>query len=83
MLVPLPFFAAKFKALFLQFAPSPLTLTPGQVDMLRTDNVVSEAAITEGARLQASASTPKPIEAIVPSYLWRFRKTGQFKSRVA
>src|ERR1700712_3336417 len=34
MLVPLPFFAAKFKAMFLQFAPAPLTLTPGQVDML-------------------------------------------------
>jgi NADH dehydrogenase len=83
MLVPLPFFAAKFKALFLQFAPSPLTLTPGQVDMLRTDNIVSEKAVTERRTLQGIGIDPETIEAIVPSYLWRFRKTGQFKSRIA
>jgi len=80
LLVPLPFFAAKIKALFLQFAPSPLTLTPGQVDMLRTDNVVSDAAIAEKRTLPGIGIMPEPIEAIVPSYLWRFRKTGQFKS---
>ena len=33
------------------------------------------------ARSRGSASTPTAMEAIVPSYLWRFRKTGQFKSR--
>ena len=26
---------------------------------------------------------PEPMEAIVPSYLWRFRKTGQFRQRIA
>ena len=26
---------------------------------------------------------PPTVEAIVPSYLWRFRRTGQFKSRTA
>lgn len=80
LLVPLPFFAAKFKAQFLQFAPSPLTLTPGQVDMLRTDNVVSDAAIAEKRTLPGIGISPEPVEAIVPSYLWRFRRTGQFKS---
>ncbi|WP_137042717.1 complex I NDUFA9 subunit family protein [Pseudolabrys sp. FHR47] len=80
LLVPLPFFAAKIKALFLQFAPSPLTLTPGQVDMLRTDNVVSDAAIAEKRTLPGIGISPEPVEAIVPSYLWRFRRTGQFKS---
>jgi len=83
LLVPLPFFAARFQARLLQFAPSPLTLTPGQVDMLRTDNVVSDAAIAEKRTLPGIGITPEPIEAIVPSYLWRFRKTGQFKSRPA
>jgi uncharacterized protein YbjT (DUF2867 family) len=83
LLVPLPFFAAKFKALFLQFAPSPLTLTPGQVDMLRTDNIVSEKAIIERRTLQGIGIDPETIEAIVPSYLWRFRRTGQFKNRAA
>lgn len=80
LLLPLPFFAAKIKAQFLQFAPSPLTLTPGQVDMLRTDNVVSDAAIAEKRTLPGIGIMPEPVEAIVPSYLWRFRKTGQFKS---
>lgn len=80
LLVPLPFFAAKIKAQFLQFAPSPLTLTPGQVEMLRTDNVVSDAAIAEKRTLPGIGIMPEPIEAIVPSYLWRFRKTGQFRS---
>ncbi|MBS0245993.1 MAG: complex I NDUFA9 subunit family protein [Proteobacteria bacterium] len=83
LLVPVPFFAAHIKALFLQFAPSPLTLTPGQVDMLRVDNVVSDKAIAEKRTLPGIGIVPEPIEAIVPSYLWRFRKTGQFKSRPA
>ena len=83
LLVPLPFFAAKFKAMFLQFAPAPLTLTPGQVDMLRIDNVVSAAAIADKRTFAGIGIEPEPIEAIVPSYLWRFRKAGQFRSRVA
>jgi NADH dehydrogenase len=83
MLVPLPFFAAKIKALFLQFAPAPFTLTPGQVDLLRTDNIVSDAASAERRTLKGIGIEPETIEAIIPSYLWRFRKTGQFKSRAA
>jgi uncharacterized protein YbjT (DUF2867 family) len=83
LLLPVPFFAAKLKALVLQFAPSPLTLTPDQVELLRVDNVVSGAAKTEGRTLQGIGIEPEPIEAIVSSYLWRFRKTGQFRSRIA
>jgi NADH dehydrogenase len=45
--------------------------------------VVSEQAVAEGRTLQAFGIEPEPIEAIVPSYLWRFRKTGQFRSRAA
>ncbi|HEY5305945.1 MAG TPA: complex I NDUFA9 subunit family protein [Pseudolabrys sp.] len=82
LLVPIPFFAAKIKAAFLQYMPKPL-LTPDQVELLRVDNLVSEAAIAEGRTLQGLGIEPEPIEAIVPSYLWRFRKTGQFKSRTA
>ena len=44
MLVSLPFGLAKFKATFLQFAPGALKLTPDQVELLRADNVVSDAA---------------------------------------
>ncbi|HEY5167063.1 MAG TPA: complex I NDUFA9 subunit family protein [Pseudolabrys sp.] len=82
LLVPLPFFVARLQAMMLQYLPSPL-LTPDQVELLRVDNVVSEAAKAESRTLQGLGIAPEPIEAIVPSYLWRFRKTGQFRSRIA
>jgi NADH dehydrogenase len=82
LLVPIPFFVAKLQASILQFMPTPM-LTPDQVDLLRSDNVVSQSAISQGRTLQGLGIEPQPIEAIVPSYLWRFRKTGQFRSRSA
>ena len=83
LLLPLPFFAAKIEAMLLQFAPAPLTLTGDQVELLRTDNVVSEAANANGRTLAAFGVDPEPIASIVPSYLWRFRRTGQFQKRPA
>ena len=82
LLVPVPFFLAKLQAMALQFLPMPM-LTPDQVEMLRIDNVVSEAAVAEGRTLQGLGITPETIEAIVPAYLWSFRKTGQFRNRTA
>ena len=82
LLVPFPFWLAKLQAMALQFLPVPL-LTPDQVDMLRVDNVVSEAAKADGRTLQGLGITPEPMEAILPTYLWRFRKTGQFRNRTA
>ena len=79
MLVTLPFGLAKFQALFLQFAPGPLKLTPDQVELLRTDNVVSGAAKTAGLTLEGLGITPDSLEAIGPQYLWRFRPAGQFQ----
>ncbi len=83
MLMPLPFGLAKFQALFLQFAPGDFKLTPDQVTLLRSDNVVSDAAKAEGLTLEGLGITPDSMEAIVPQYLWRFRKTGQFAHRGA
>ena len=82
LLVPLPFGLAKLQAMVLQFMPKPL-LTPDQVELLRVDNVVSEAATAEGRTLAAFGIEPAAMEAIVPSYLWRFRKSGQFRGRAA
>jgi NADH dehydrogenase len=82
LLIPIPFFVARMQAMFLQYLPKPL-LTPDQVELLRSDNVISDAARTEKRTLQGLGIEPEPIEAIVPSYLWRYRKTGQFRSRVA
>ena len=59
--------------------PKPL-LTPDQVELLKTDNVVSPAAETEGRTLRGLGIEPTAMETIVPSYLWRFRKTGQFRT---
>ncbi len=44
MLLPLPFGLAQLEAMFLQFAPGDFKLTPDQVTLLRSDNVVSDAA---------------------------------------
>jgi uncharacterized protein YbjT (DUF2867 family) len=82
LLLPLPFGLAKMQAFFLQFMPTPL-LTPDQVELLRADNIVSEAATNEGRTLQSLGIEPAAMEAIVPSYLWRFRKTGQFRAQGA
>jgi NADH dehydrogenase len=78
LLIPLPFGLAKFQSYFLQLLPKPL-LTPDQVELLKRDNVVSEQAKRAKHTLEALGIDPVAIEAIVPSYLWRFRKTGQFK----
>jgi uncharacterized protein YbjT (DUF2867 family) len=82
LLVPIPFWVAKLEAFFFEFMPKPL-LTRDQVELLRSDNVVSEAAHAEGRTLEGLGIVPRSAEAIVPSYLWRFRKTGQFHDRVA
>jgi hypothetical protein len=54
-------------------------LTPDQVELLRADNIVSEAAKREGRSIDKLGIDPMAMESVVPSYLWRFRKTGQFQ----
>jgi NADH dehydrogenase len=78
LLLPLPFPLARLQAMVLQFLPSP-PLTPDQVELLKRDNVVSVEAKDEGRTLTGLGIAPTSIETIVPSYLWRFRKTGQFR----
>jgi NADH dehydrogenase len=78
-LIPLPFPLARLQATFLQYLPKPL-LTPDQVELLKHDNVVSPEAEREGRTLAGLGIVPTAMEVIVPSYLWRFRKTGQFRT---
>jgi uncharacterized protein YbjT (DUF2867 family) len=78
LLLPLPFPLASLQATFLQLLPKPL-LTPDQVKLLQVDNVVSPEAEREGRTLRAFGIEPATIAAIVPTYLWRFRKYGQFE----
>ena len=78
LLLPVPAFAAKAMAFFTQFLPNP-PLTPDQVRLLGIDNVVSEAAEKEGRTLRGLGVTPTALEIVLPTYLYRFRRGGQFE----
>ncbi|MCA1999219.1 MAG: complex I NDUFA9 subunit family protein [Hyphomicrobiales bacterium] len=76
-LLPLPFGLAKWQASLLEMLPNPL-LTVDQVTLLERDNIVSAGAIAEGRTLEGLGITPTGIEAIVPGYLYAYRRHGQF-----
>ena len=82
LLVPLPFPIAAIQAKILQFLPTP-PLTPDQVELLKSDNVVSDQAIAQGCTFAGLGIKPVTTEAEVPSYLWRYRKSGQFENMPA
>lgn len=72
-LVPVPFGIAFLKAAFLQLLPNPL-LTIDQVRLLEKDNIVSPTA----PGLADLGITPTSVEAVIPSYLWRYRAKGEY-----
>jgi uncharacterized protein YbjT (DUF2867 family) len=61
--------------------PKLLTTTRDQVELLKHDNIVSQETIEQGRTLQGLGITPHAIEAIVPTYLWRYRKNGQYQDQ--
>ena len=78
-LVSLPFWLARIQGRILGLFPKPL-LTKDQVILLQQDNVVSDAAKAEKRTLEGIGIQPQTVEAILPSYLWRFRAHGQYSS---
>jgi len=77
ILMPIPWFAAR--AMGSVFGRLPYSLiTRDQVAMLETDNVVSERAQKDGRTLKGMGIKPETIAAHVPSYLYRYKKFGQF-----
>ena len=78
LLVPVPWPLATAIARVTQLLPKPL-LTVDQVARLKVDNVVSEAAVAEGRTLAGLGIEATSLEAILPSYLYRFRARGQFE----
>jgi len=54
--------------------PIPPALTSDQVEMLRSDNVANPAL----PGLKALGVVPTAVEAVVPTYLHRYRRGGQF-----
>ena len=73
ILVDIPFGLAALQARVLSILPNP-PVTPDQVEMLKRDNVVSSGALT----LAALGIAPVPVEAILPSYVDRFRRGGWY-----
>lgn len=61
--------------------PSLFTTTTDQVELLRRDNVVSAEAKAAALTLEGLGVAPTAIETIVPSYLYRYRKTGQYQAQ--
>lgn len=66
--VPAPMWVAKVQAGFLQFLPNP-PLTPDQVRLMEQDNVISGAF----PGLSDLGIEPELAEAVLPTYLERFR----------
>ncbi len=66
--------------LTLGLLPNELKLTRDQVLLLGQDNVVSAEAVKDGRDFAGLGIAPVSVEVEVPSYLWRFRRTGQFET---
>lgn len=83
-LAPLPFVLAHPLGLVIDwvFRLTPLAppLTGDQVTMLKRDNVVGNDS-SVGTIRDLDVTSLESIEAIVPTYLWRFRPYGQFQTK--
>ena len=80
LLLPVPFWLARWQAALLQLLPKPL-LTVDQVLMLESDNVVSAEAEADHRTLSGLGIRPHSMAAILPSYLYRYRPHGQFEPK--
>jgi uncharacterized protein YbjT (DUF2867 family) len=76
VLIDLPFAVAALQARLLSLLPNP-PLTPDQVELLRYDNIVAKGALG----LAELGIAPTAVEAILPTYLDRFRRGGWYQRR--
>jgi NADH dehydrogenase len=80
ILLPIPFWAAKIPAFFLQILPG-APLTVDQVRLLERDNIVSQEAIRDQRTLEGlGVDEPRSADVIVPPYLQRYRPRGEFSA---
>ncbi|MBK8084779.1 MAG: complex I NDUFA9 subunit family protein [Devosia sp.] len=82
-LLPVPAAIGKLMALPFAFLPWAPLLTADQVDLLQTDNVVTDAARQDKRTLAAFGVAPTAMDAVLDGYLWRFMKNGQFDRQAA
>ena len=76
--VNLPFELATLQAKFMSILPNP-PLTPDQVELLKRDNIVSPGALT----LSSLGIAPTVVEAILPTYLDRYRQGGWYQGQAS
>jgi uncharacterized protein YbjT (DUF2867 family) len=81
-ILPLPSFVGRILAFPMGILPKPL-VTGEQITLLGVDNVVSAEAITEKRTLEGIGIAPRPLDAVLPSYIWRFSANGQFDRQTA
>jgi uncharacterized protein YbjT (DUF2867 family) len=77
LLVPVPWGVAHVIGSVAGLLPG-APIDSDQIDLIRPDNVVSDAAKREGRDLAGLGITPRSFRTIAPGYLYRFRKEGQF-----
>jgi NADH dehydrogenase len=77
---PMPFWLAKLQAVLTWPLPNGLRpVTVDQVRMLQRDTIVSEQATVEGRTIASlGVAHPESVDAIVPTYLERFKAKGQY-----
>jgi NADH dehydrogenase len=75
--VNLPWWVASLQGKILGLLPNP-PLTSDHVKLLKSNNVVSQEAADADLTLEGLGIKPQAVDAILPSYLWRFRVVGQY-----
>ena len=78
LLLPVPSRAMRVPAALMQFLPG-APVTPDQLEMLGTDNVVAPGAAGFGAL----GLEPRAIESVLPAFLDRHRTGGRFAARTS
>jgi NADH dehydrogenase len=82
LFVNIPWWAARIQGQIFGLLPKPL-LTVDQVNLLKSDNVVSDEAARQARTLDGLGIGATSVDAILPTYLWRFRETGQYTNPAA
>ena len=79
VLLPIPNGLAKFTGSIAQLMPWKL-FSADQAVLLQQDNIVSEEATKQKRTLAGLGIAATAMDVVLPTYLWRFRKHGQFDS---
>ncbi len=76
-LLSIPFPLAELGAKLAGWLPG-APLSTDQVELLKSDNVVSDEAVAEGRTFDGLGVEPHTLAAILPTYLYRYRARGQY-----